>query len=279
MDKLHVVPTIFRNLLVKTLIQWRAVVMLLVALPYAYIMIQGAILELGVPVHPVEPFMALMGGSGGSILVLCLLVLLSDAPFFDRNEALVAPRVGRWRWLFVRLGYLLAMCALFLAFLAILCLLLALPAMDWRASSLSEATAMAFMVEAVEVAAMPPWWAFGCTFLLSWLGLAFFALLMFAVNMRYNQGMGLSVSFGLWVFSEFYFFMLSTGGRDAWLSPLYSMLFFNQKTRYGGLAGVPLGFSLIYLGALALVLIAIIMALTPGYPFPFVKGKDSGLNE
>ena len=121
---------------------------------------------------------------------------------------------------------------------------------------------------------VPVGWIFGVSFLLNWLSTSLYVLLMFAVNMR-TPGTGLAVSLIYWGFDQLVDFLVIRNGRQMIFSPFSLRSILNLSTKYVPSPGaVTLTEAFAVLIGVNVVLIAAILLLTPGYPFPFVKRRQ-----
>lgn len=271
MHSLKIILRLAGNLFRGEFLQWRTQIALLLTLPVLYMCrMEGA-----EGLHMVEPFVSAWSWAfGASSLTLCLLVIQSAAPFFHRNESFIAPRAGRWPWMCARVLYLLAMSALFLLFTWLGAVLLNFDAIDWGAGALSQMGLDSVSGTSYDLTQIPPWPCFAWTFLLNWLYISSFSLLIFALNLRMSQGVGVAVAMGLCGGLN----ILSSIGANVWgMNPLW---FPTPHTRYlthdlyrAGVGLPTLPESLAYLGGLVLLLLVIIALLIPGYSFACSKNR------
>lgn len=276
MHSLKIVLRLTGNLFRGEFLQWRTQIALLLTLPVLYMCrMEGA-----EGLHMVEPFVSAWSWVfGASTLTLCLLVIQSAAPFFHRNESFVASRVGRWPWMCARVLYMLSMSAFFLLFIWLGTLLLNFSAIDWRVSTLSPTALSSTSPIDFDLTEIPPWPCFFWVFLLAWLYVSFFALLIFALNLRLPQGVGVAVAMGVCgIGGIFGSISASALGLNPVYFPAFHLLLFQHNLPWvqgaADLSDWPtLPESLAYLGGLVLLLLVIIALLIPGYAFACSKNR------
>jgi len=125
-------------------------------------------------------------------------------------------------------------------------------------------------------------WLFFTLFFMNWLGTCIFVLVTFAVNLRLKRGVGLGVGVGFWGVCEGWSFWVIMNMKWAFVAPTNNMtLRFNiskltfQPAVQGEsilmYAWVGVVYNILWLAAL----VAVILLLTPGYQFPFVKQRQN----
>lgn len=280
MGKCKGVFTMVRSIFLKSIIQWRFAVAVMLLQLFAVDYSQSLASDVMSGFHVFEPAGMFFMGSTGIVVSLAVVFWLSDAPFFDQWEVLVLNRTGKWKWMAVHLGYAILGCLVFTILEAVVITLLSLPYVDWllqaHSRDFSEAASNGFW-GMLQPKNSTPLWFFCTQLLMHWLGSCVFVLIMFAVNMRYSRSYGLCIAVLMWGFSEFMGIMGVNTPMQALLMPTNNMTLHNFISRIAAATGVgvpPLWMGIACNVGYIVILIAVILLLTPGYPFPFVKSRQ-----
>ena len=283
MRKLNMMWTMVRSVFIKGIVQWR----LLMAFGTALILIHrsmgfvAADMEMyGVQnIHWLEMAATLYANTDiTSLVVLAILVWMSDAPFFNQSEVFVVQRTGRWPWMITRLLYAIGGSGLFLLMEGIFITLWGLPHAGAEQLSPMFYSRCIFYDPTM---VMPPAYAAGVGFLLNWMSVSIFVLLMFAINMRRSRGVGLAVTALYWGFDLiFQFTMIKSDLKWLMFSPTFSKSLTSVVTKFANAGGGPtLTEAVLVMGGMLLILLTVILLLTPGYPFPFVKSREGKITD
>ena len=261
-----------KSIFFKSVMQWRFALAILVMLIFANDRVQVLIMDINAvgleSVHWLEPAASMFTQTLSGFATIAILIWLCDAPFFNQNEMMVVHRTGRWNWILGRIAYALMGTGAVLAVQSIFITLRALPYLG--GGELSE---IFYYAAAVMPQPLPPVWAAGMGFLLNWMSTSIFVLLMFAINMRYSQGIGLVVAVMTWGMDVL--FDWNFGYEFAFLSPTTMKSVLNLSGKYLADDVLPsMTEAFLIMGGAIALLIAIILLLTPGYPFPFVKSRQ-----
>ena len=225
--------------------------------------------------HPAQPIIQAFAGERMLVpLAACILLMLSDAPFYGNSDAFLLPRTGRYGWALSRIAYLPLATALALLAGAAWTMVLNLDKSDWGAAILAPSPSIYTLAE-LPNAAIPPGFALWSALGLAWLYCTLWAYVMMAVNLAANRGAGIGFALLGMILDYLVHFYLWLPALH-YVSPINNAAF-SAHNLFGLAPSQPtVGYSLCYLGFLCLALALGILWAAPRLQFNGEKSRESG---
>ena len=135
MDSLRIGLSVARNNMRKYLFSWRSLMIALVALMLIYAR-SSEVRQLcdiyGALASPLPLFVSFTNSLyPGTVLLVCWVLLVCDAPFIDESQPMLLLRAGRARWSLGQVAFLWGYALVYWLYVMLLCVLVLLPHVEW----------------------------------------------------------------------------------------------------------------------------------------------------